>query len=177
MIETPPAAATALTSEPVVQSGRSIGLAVLRVTLGIIILVAWFDNLSKDLYTGDGLTGLIDWLFAEDGNNSSLTFYQSILDAVVVPAAGLVSKVQLVVELGMAISLILGVFTRLFSLATVLFFVSLFLGYFGGEEWIWTYVILAASALAVFLGYAGRSFGVDTMIAKTRGASPFGLIW
>lgn len=177
MIDTPVAANAAQTSDPAIQSGRGVGLAILRVTLGLIILVAWFDNLSKDLYTGDGLTGLIDWLFSEEGNNSSLTFYQSILDAVVVPAAGIVSKVQLLVELGMAISLILGVFTRLFSLATVFFFLSLFLGYFGGEEWIWTYVILAASALTVFLGYAGRSFGVDTVIAKARGASPFNLIW
>lgn len=158
-------------------TGQRLGLAILRVTLGVIILVTWYGNLVDDLYTADGLKGLISWLFSEDGNNSSLGFYESILDAVVVPIAGVVAKVQLVVEFGMGVGLILGAFTRFFSLASVMFFISLFLGYFGGEEWIWTYVILAASALAIFLGYAGRTYGLDQLVAKARGASPFGLIW
>jgi uncharacterized membrane protein YphA (DoxX/SURF4 family) len=170
-------AATMVDQRGATAPGRSIGLAVLRVTLGVIVLVAWFDNLGKDLYTADGLTGFIDYLFSEEGNNSSLGFYQSILDGVVVPAAGVVSKFQLVTELGIGIGLILGVFTRFFSLAAVIFFITVFLGYFGGNEWIWTYVLLIASSLAVFLGYAGRSFGVDQFLAKARGASPFGLIW
>ncbi len=160
-----------------IQRGASTGLALLRITLGIIVLVTWFGNLRDDLYTADGLTGLISWLFSEDGNGSSLGFYESLLDAVVVPMAGLVAKVQLVVELGMGIGLLLGLFTRLFSLASILFFVSLFLGYFGGEEWIWTYVLLIMAAVAVFLGYAGRTLGMDQAVAQRRGPSPFGLIW
>lgn len=175
MTTTTDAAATVDTDNT--SSGRSIGLALLRVTLGVIVLVAWFDNLDKDLYTADGLTGFINYLFSEEGNNSSLGFYQSILDGVVVPAAGLVSKFQLVTELGIGIGLILGVFTRFFSLAAVIFFITVFLGYFGGNEWIWTYVLLIAASLTVFLGWAGRSFGVDQLLAKARGASPFGLIW
>ncbi len=158
-------------------NGRSLGLAILRITLGVIVLVAWFDNLGKDLYTADGLKGFIDYLFSEEGNNSSLGFYESILDAVVVPAAAIVSKFQLVVELGIGVGLILGAFTRFFSLAAVIFFFTVFLGYFGGNEWIWTYVLLIASSLTVFLGYAGRTLGVDQALAKARGASPFGLLW
>ena len=159
------------------RGGQNLGLAILRITLGVIILVTWFSNLDKDIYSGPGLEGIINWLFSEDGNNSSLGFYESLLDAVIVPIAELVSKVQLVVELGMGVGLILGLFTRFFSLTSVLFFTALFLGYFGGNEWIWTYVILASSALAVFLGYAGRSFGLDRLLARTRGESPFGLFW
>lgn len=160
-----------------VSGGRSLGLAILRITLGIIVLVAWFDNLGKDLYTADGLTGFIDYLFSEEGNNSSLGFYQSFLDTLVVPMAGVVSKFQLVVELGIGIGLILGLFTRFFSLAALIFFITVFLGYFGGNEWIWTYVLLMAASLTVFLGYAGRTLGVDQAIAKMRGSSPFGLVW
>lgn len=156
---------------------RSLGLAILRIVLGVIVLVAWFDNLGKDLYTGSGLEGFIDYLFSEEGNNSSLGFYESILDTLVVPASSIVSKFQLVVELGIGIGLILGAFTRFFSLAAVIFFITVFLGYFGGNEWIWTYVLLIAASLTVFLGYAGRTLGVDQFLAKTRGASPFGLLW
>ena len=92
-------------------TSRSIGLAILRVTLGVIVLVAWFDNLNKGLYTGDGLVGFIDYLFSAEGNNSGLGIYKSFLDAAVVPFAGVVSKFQLVVELGIGIGLILGAFT------------------------------------------------------------------
>ncbi|MEM7324927.1 MAG: DoxX family membrane protein [Actinomycetota bacterium] len=157
--------------------GPSLAVPLLRITLGVIILVTWVDNLRKDVYTGDGLTGLINWLFAEDGNNSSLGFYESILDSVVVPAAGFFGGAQLVVELLFGIGLLLGVFTRLSSLLAIGFFFSLFLGYFGGNEWIWTYVLLMAASLTVFLGWGGRRFGVDQMVAARRGPSPFGLLW
>lgn len=159
------------------QRTRELAVPMLRIVLGVIILVAWFDNLSKDLYTGDGLTGLINYLFDENGNGSTLGFYESILDSVVVPAAGFFAGLQLVVELAIAIGLLFGIFTRLSSLLAFGFFVSLFLGYFGGAEWIWTYVLLSAAALTVFLGWGGRKLGVDAMLASRRGRSPFGLLW
>ncbi len=160
------------------ERGASIGLALLRITLGVIVLVTWKENLDKDLYTGDGLAGLINWLFdAENGNGSSLSGYKSFLDSVVVPNAGLVAAFQLVVELGIGIGLLVGFFTRFFSLAGAVFFLNLLLGYFGGSEWIWTYVLLLMAALAVFLGYGGRRFGIDQWLSDTRGESPFGLLW
>lgn len=157
--------------------GSAVAVPLLRIVLGVIVLVAWVDNLGKDIYTADGLTGLIDYLFDEDGNNSSLGFYQSILDAVVVPAAGFFAILQMVVELAFGLGLLLGAFTRLSSLLALGFFISLFLGYFGGNEWIWTYVLLSAASLTVFLGWGGRRFGVDQFLAERRGRSPFGLLW
>ncbi|MGH1492902.1 MAG: DoxX family protein [Acidimicrobiales bacterium] len=157
--------------------GRSVAIPLLRIVLGVIILATWASNLGKDLYTADGLTGLINYLFSEEGNNSSLGFYESLLDSVVVPAAGFFGFLQLVVELAIGVGLLFGVFTRLFSLLALGFFFSLFLGYFGGNEWIWTYVLLMASALTVFLGWGGRKFGVDQFIAARRGRSPLGLVW
>ncbi|MEM7272826.1 MAG: DoxX family membrane protein [Actinomycetota bacterium] len=151
----------------------------LRIVLGVIILATWWGNVRDELYTADGLTGLIDWLFTEapDGNGSTLGFYQSILDAVVVPIAGVVATVQLVVEFLFGLGLLLGAFTRLSSLLALGFFVSLFLGYFGGEEWIWTYVLLGAAAVTVFLGWGGRRLGVDQALAARRGPSPAGILW
>lgn len=160
------------------EGGASIGLALLRITLGVIVLVTWKENLDKDLYTADGLTGLINWLFdAENGNGSSLSGFKSFLDSVVVPNAGAFAVFQLVVELGIGIGLLLGLLTRFFSIAAAVFFLNLLLGYFGGGEWIWTYVLLLMAAVAVFLGYAGRTLGVDRWLASTRGESPFGLLW
>lgn len=156
----------------------SVPVALLRITLGVIVLVTWFDNLGKDLYTGDGLSGLISWLFDEEnGNGSSLGFYQSILEAVVVPNAGLFAALQLVVELAFGLSLLFGIFTRLGSVLAAGFFFSLFLAYVGGDEWIWTYVLLFMATVTVFLGNGGRVLGIDQWLHASRGRSPGNLLW
>ncbi|NOX31491.1 MAG: DoxX family membrane protein [Actinobacteria bacterium] len=155
----------------------SVGVALLRITLGVILLVAWFDNLDKGLYTADGFEGFMNYLFDENGNDSSLGFYQSIIDAIVIPLAGPYGAFQAVVELILALALIFGVGTRLASLVAVLFFGNLFLAYFGGNEWIWTYVLLLMSALTVFLGYGGRKFGVDEYLVRSKGESPRNMVW
>ncbi len=155
----------------------TLPLALLRITLGVIILATWLDNLDKDLYTADGLKDFLNWLFADNGNGSSLGFYDSLLDALVVPVAGPYGMLQLVVELAIGVGLVFGVMTRLSSLISALFFFNLVLAYFGGEEWIWTYVLLFMSALVVFLGWGGRKLGIDERLARTRGESPGTLLW
>ena len=168
---------TNLTNGDIAPIQGSLGATILRITLGVIILVTWFDNLDKGLYSADGLTGFLDWLFDENGNASTLTAYESFLDVAVKPVAGAYGVFQLVVELAMGVGLIVGAFTRLFSLAAAFFFFNLILSYFGGHEWIWTYVLLMAAAVAVFLDNGGRRFGVDVWLTRTRGRSPFGLVW
>lgn len=144
-------------------------VAILRITLGIILLVTWYDNLTKGLYTADGLTGFFNWLFdAENGNGSSLVFYQTFLETIIVPIAGPFATLQLIAELLIGLSLLFGVFTRLFGIIGMFFFVNLFFSYFGGHEWIWTYVLLFISTLTVTLGAAGRKWGVDQWILKNR---------
>ncbi len=153
------------------------GLALLRITLGIIILATWYENLISGLYTADGLTGFFNWLFdAENGNGSSLLFYKSLLDTTVVPVAGLFAIFQLIAELVMGVALLVGGFTRLFGLAAIFFFFNLFLSYFGGHEWIWVYVLLIMSATAVTLGRAGRKWGIDQQLIRQRGEPRFPIL-
>ncbi len=156
----------------------STGAMLLRITLGVIVLATWVDNLDKGLYTADGLTSFLDSLFdAENGNASSLTAYKALLDTVLIPIAGIYGGFQLVLELLVGLGLLLGAFTRLFSLIAAVFFFNLFLVYFGGHEWIWQYVLLMVAAVAVFTDYGGRKFGLDTWLVRKRGESPFGLLW
>ena len=165
-----------MTATPESRSG-SVPVALLRITLGVIILFTWLDNLDKDLYTADGFEGFINFLFADDGNNSSLGFYESFVDAVIVPIAGPYGVFQAIVELAIAIALIAGVGTRLASLSAAAFFANLFLAYYGGHEWIWTYVLLFMSAVTVFMGYGGRKLGIDERLVRDKGESPRNLIW
>ena len=170
---------THVTSSDTLPAGRSgsVAVALLRITIGVILVVTFFDNLDKDLYTADGLEGFIAFQFDENGNDSSLTFYESFVDAVIIPVAGPYGVFQAIIELAVGIALIVGVGSRLASLIALVFFGNLFLAYFGGNEWIWTYVLLFVSTLTVFLGYGGRQLGVDKYLVERRGESPYNLIW
>lgn len=179
----------AMTSDPLGNSGPatirkgSLGTAILRIALGTTTLFTWFDNVGKDFYDGDNFPGFFEWAFTSPeaepfaGNGSSLTFVKSIIDSTLLKAPEFFGWLLTFFELSIAIALILGVFTRIASLAAIAFFGNLFLVYYGGEEWIWTYVLLVSSALAVFLNWGGRVLGADQVIARQRGESPLGLIW
>ncbi len=162
------------------QQKGSVAVALLRITLGVILLATWWGNIGDDFYTADGFKGFLDWLVLsgeEGGNGSSLTFFHDLLDATIVPVAGLAAFGQLIMEGLAGLLLVVGGATRLASLWSMGFFAILFLSYFGGEEWIWTYVLLFMAALTVFLGYGGRQLGLDQIIAKAKGSSFGGLIW
>jgi uncharacterized membrane protein YphA (DoxX/SURF4 family) len=154
-------------------------IALLRITLGIIILATWWDNLQKGLYTGDGLTGLFNWLFdAENGNGSKLTLYKQLVDATILRVPGQFAVFQMVAELLMGVGLLIGGATPLAGTGATLFFANLFLAYFGGREWIWTYVLLAMAALVVTLSRSGRcSLGLDHYLATRHGEPPLPLLW
>jgi hypothetical protein len=53
------------------------GVALLRVTLGIIILVTWWENFQKGLYTAQGITDLFihpDWGAFSNGGGALLGY-------------------------------------------------------------------------------------------------------
>lgn len=169
------------TTTPDAVTGRgSLGTAILRFALGITTLFTWFENVDKDFYDGDNLPGFFNWVFLpaeEGGNGSSLGFFESILDATILAAPELFGWLLTLLELFIAVGLVFGIFTRAASLAAIAFFGSLLLTYLGGEEWIWTYVMLFAASIAVFLNWGGRFLGIDQFIARSRGESPTTLIW
>lgn len=170
---------TATNSKSLSSSDRSgsTGVALLRITLGVILLVSWWDNLDKGLYSADGFEGFINYLFSAEGNNSSFTAYESFVENTIFRVSGLYVIFQFVVELAIAIGLLFGIFTRASSLISAIFFANLFLAYVGGSEWIWTYVLLLMAAVTVFMGYGGRKFGVDAALVRSKGESPGTLIW
>lgn len=153
-----------------IQQARAV-LALLRITLGVLILATWYENLQSGLYTADGLAGFFNWLFdAQNGNASSLGWYRVFLDTAVLPIAAPFAIFQMIAEFLMGLALLVGAYTRFFGLGAMFFFANLFLSYFGGHEWIWIYVLLFVSALAVTLSAAGRQWGVDQWLLRRRGA-------
>jgi len=158
----------------------SLAITILRVGLGVLTLDTWRGNISNDFYDGDSFAGFFDWVaqpVEEGGNGASLGFVHSLIDATIGQQPELFGWMFTVLELLIAVGLIFGVFTRAASLAAIGFFGSLFLTYFGGEEWIGIYILLTLAPIMIFLHWGGRFLGVDRYIARIRGESPGTLIW
>ena len=156
------------------QKMRSI-IAILRIVLGIILLVTWYGNLRDGLYTAYGIRGLFDWLF--NVNNSGPGWYRAIINNTVLAAPGLFAGFQVVAELLLGLGLLFGGLTPVAGTAAAVFFANLYLSYLGGEEWIWTYVLLTASAVVVAFTRSGRAFGLDQFLLKARGEPKPGFLW
>lgn len=149
--------------------------AILRITLGVILVVTWFKNLQDGIYTADGIVGLFNYLFNDNGGGPA--FYRSLINGTILQVPGLFAVFQLVGELLLGLGLLVGLFTPLAALGAALFFFNLFLAYLGGNEWIWTYVLLTVSALVVALAQSGRAWGLDSLLLRRLGEPPGGPIW
>lgn len=150
-------------------------VAILRITLGVILVYAWFDNLQKGVYTADGIVGLFNSLFIDNGGGPA--FYRAIINGTILQVPGLFAVFQLVGELLLGLGLLVGLFTPLAAVGAALFFFNLFLAHLGGNEWIWTYVLLTVSALVTALTQSGRAWGLDSLLLKRLGEPPRGPIW
>ena len=155
-------------------------LALLRITLGVIVVVTWFSNLQKGIYTAQGITDLFthpDWgAFSHGGG--ALLGYRSIIENTILQFPGLFAGFQMVAELLLGLGLLVGALTPLAGAGATLFFFNLFLTYFGNnQEWIWTYVLLTVSALVVTITLSGRQLGVDQFLLKKYGKPPLRFLW
>ncbi|MGB1249725.1 MAG: DoxX family membrane protein [Candidatus Promineifilaceae bacterium] len=150
-------------------------VAILRIVLGVILLVTWYDNFTKGLYSADGITGLFDWIFNEVGGGPA--WYRAVINSTVLAVPGLFGAFQMVAELALGLGLLFGALTPIAGLSAAVFFFNLFLSYYGGSEWIWTYVLLTASAVVVGLAQSGRAFGIDQLLVQSRGEPPRPMLW
>ena len=150
-------------------------IAPLRMTLGLILLVTWYENFTKGTYTADGIVGLFNYIFNDTGGGPE--WYRALIEATILQVPGLFAAFQLVAELLLGLGLFFGGLTPIAGCAAALFFFNLFLSYYGGNEWIWIYVLLTVSALVVGLTRSGRAFGLDQYLFQTRGDPPYDFLW
>jgi len=154
--------------------------AVLRIVLGVIILVTWWDNLQKGLYTAQGITDLLthpDWGAFPNGGGA-LPGYRPIIESTVLQVPGVFGAFQMVAELLIGLGLLFGALTPLVGAGASFFFLNLLLTYFGNsQEWIWTYVLLFAVAVVITLARAGRELGIDKILLRKFGKPPLGILW
>jgi thiosulfate dehydrogenase [quinone] large subunit len=142
-------------------------LAFLRIYLGVLFLLA-----SGPKLRGDFAATLPEFL-----NRVALTkghgFYRDFIHQVVLPNVGLFARLVTWGELLVGVTLILGLATRLSATVALVLLVNYMLA---KGAWFWypssNDAALAAIAVALLVGAAGRTFGVDAMLARRWPRSP-----
>jgi uncharacterized membrane protein YphA (DoxX/SURF4 family) len=142
-------------------------LAVLRLTLGVLFVWVFFENLGKDLYTPGGYASLIRY-YVEKG--AAPAAWKSVMRFMADHAA-VAAPVQGVTELGFGVLLLVGLGTRLVAFAAFGFLTSLWVSEWG-TAWIWELLVPMVVALCLALGGAGRRLGLDAALARRYPAVP-----
>jgi thiosulfate dehydrogenase [quinone] large subunit len=142
-------------------------LVLLRVYLGAIFVTAALPKVQQDFTPG--LIGFVQQVGLERGH----PFYQPFLERVVLTNAPFFAALVTWSELLVGVALVLGLFTRFAAAAALV----LALNYmFAKGAWFWTPssndAAFVAIALALLIGAAGRTLGVDAFLARRWPRSP-----
>lgn len=151
------------------QPNAGIALLVMRLTLGCLFVSVFFEDFRKGLYTPAGYAGLING-YIQHGTAPAV--WKSVM-AQAANHASVAAPLQEIFELGMGIALILGVLTRPLAFIAFLYLTSLWISEWG-IGWIWELLVMLMVALALSIGSAGRTLGVDAILAKRR---PNSILW
>src|SRR5438552_7370764 len=109
--------------------------------------------------------GLWYWV-QQEIQHPTLTAYRDFLVNVMIPHWTFFGWMTLITETFISVTLILGLFTRLGSLAAIGMAANITIGILNvPHEWGWTYVMLIMLPALFLLTDAGRSFGVDAFVA------------
>jgi uncharacterized membrane protein YphA (DoxX/SURF4 family) len=151
------------------QPRAGMGLALVRLTIGAMFVWVFFENLGKGLYTPSGYAGLIhDYI----ENSSAPAVWKSVM-ALAASHASMAAPLQALTEISLGVLLVLGLFTRPVALVAFAYLASLWVSEWG-TAWIWELLVPVLASLALAVGCAGRTWGVDAFLARRR---PTSLWW
>ena len=144
-----------------------IGLAIVRLTIGAMFVWVFFENLGKGLYRPAGYAGLINY-YIQQGHAPAA--WKAVM-AVAASHAAMAAPMQALTELSLGILLVVGLLTRPVASVAFLYLASLWMSEWG-TAWIWELLVPVLASLALAVGCAGRTWGVDAFLARARPSSP-----
>ena len=124
-----------------------------------------------------GQTGLAYWMGVM-GRSAAVPAQADFVNNVVLPHFYLFAPVVYGLEVSTAVSLLLGIFVRLWGVVGALQILNLWLGLYSAPgEWPWTYFFLLVLMLIFALHRYGRRLGLDAIIvARSQTRSMLGRI-
>jgi thiosulfate dehydrogenase [quinone] large subunit len=139
----------------------------LRIYLGVIFVVAAVPKVRGGFVPG--LNGFLHHVALQKAPD----FYRGFVEHAVLPHVGFFGLLIPWTELTIGVTLILGLGTRLSAAAALVLLMNYMLA---KGAWPWypssNDAAWAAVSLALILGAAGRTFGVDAMLARRWSRSP-----
>jgi uncharacterized membrane protein YphA (DoxX/SURF4 family) len=147
------------------------GLAIVRLTIGAMLVWVFFENLGKGLYRPAGYAGLIDYYIK---NSHSPAIWKSVM-ALAASHAAMAAPMQAVTEISLGILLIIGLLTRPAAFVAFLYLGSLWVSEWG-TAWIWELLVPVMASLGLAVGSAGRRWGVDAWLAERWPSAPWWLV-
>jgi uncharacterized membrane protein YphA (DoxX/SURF4 family) len=156
------------TQDVVSQFSATKGLAIVRLTIGVMFVWVFFENLGKGLYTTTGYASLINYYIKASHAPAA---WKAIMGLAAGHAA-MAAPMQAMTEISLGILLLIGLLTRPAGLVAFLFLGSLWVSEWG-TAWIWELLVPMLAALALAVGRAGRTWGVDAFLARRRPSSPW----
>ena len=151
-------AARAWRVDPARRSLHHIGYGLMRVIVGIMW---WQQSLWKIPPHWDW--GLIHWMEVMV-EHASTQLQSTLVRDFVLPNINVFGPLVYAIEVFIAVSLILGVFTRIGAALGALMAINLWLGLYNAPgEWPWTYMFLVVLQLIFLINPPGRSLGFDAL--------------
>ena len=151
------------------QPHAGMGLALVRLTIGAMFVWVFFENLGKGAYTPAGYAGVINYYIK--GSHSPAA-WKAIMGFMASHAA-MVAPMQAATEISLGILLVIGLLTRPVAFVAFGFLASLWVSELG-TSWIWELLVPVLASLGLAVGGAGRTWGVDSFLARRR---PTSLWW
>jgi uncharacterized membrane protein YphA (DoxX/SURF4 family) len=144
------------------------GLAIVRITIGAMLVSVFFENLGKGLYSPAGYAGLINY-YIKQGHSPAA--WKAVMGLVASHAA-MAAPMQALTEISLGILLVIGLLTRPVAFVAFLYLASLWVSEWG-TSWIWELLVPLLASLALAVGRGGRAWGVDAWLAQRRPTSPW----
>ena len=162
--------ATPMRNEPTVvthQQEAAHGLAIVRLTIGAMFVWVFFENLGKGLYSPAEHAGLINY-YIKQGHSPAV--WKAAMGLVASQAVA--GPIQAVAEISFGILLVTGLLTRTVAFVAFLYLAGLWMSEWG-TAWIWELLVPVLACLALAVGRAGRTWGIDAWLAQWRPSSPW----
>ena len=148
-------------------SQAAYGLALVRLIIGTMLVSVFFENLGKGLYTQAGYRNLISYYVKASHSPAA---WKAVM-AFMASHAAMAAPMQALTEISLGVLLVLGLLTRPVAFVAFMFLGSLWVSEWG-TSWIWELLVPVVAALALSIGRAGRTWGIDAWLARRWPASP-----
>lgn len=148
------------------RGARSVCIWLVRVAMGAM----WYQGSIWKLPLP--VSGGLSYWTGQMAKYSAFGWHQWLVRDIMLPNLWLLGPLVYLAELGFAVSLILGLFTRWVGILAALYTVNLWIGlYRHPTEWPWTYAFIIAIHLLLAADNAGYSLGLDAIIGRRRAGS------